>query len=89
MAHQKLLAALGLRSYLCPSELLKCAACLSEACMPDGQPDGKPLSDDRLAQSFWLVEALSANLQYTLNRTDEAKRKPKDDILAAFKLRQI
>ena len=57
--------------------------------MPDGQPDGKPLSDDRLEQSFWLVEALSANLQYTLNRTDEAKRKPKDDILAAFKLRQI
>ena len=83
MAHQKLLAALGLRSYLRPPELLKCAMCLAEAHVPDEQP----LPDDRLAQSFWLVEALSTNLQYTLNRTDEAKRKPSTDILAALKLR--
>ena len=51
--------------------------------------EGEPLPHDLLAQSFHLVEALSSSLLYTLNRTDETKRKPSAALLAAFQQRSI
>ena len=82
--HEKLLKKLGMKSYPRARQIALCAQSLEQAAAGANPLQlADPHHQKLVTQSFWLVEALSSHLTYVFKQSDEAKRRPSDDALAA------